>query len=49
MSRESDVDALIEPPDSNRREKLAEAATLREVGASSPGGAPERIEMTGSF
>src|SRR5690242_13536884 len=49
VSRDREVDAVMVAPLANRREKLAALDTLRVVGASSPGGAPERIEMTGNF
>ena len=49
VSRDTEVDAVTDAPVANSREKLAGLETPRAVGASSPGGAPERIETTGSF
>ena len=48
-SRETDVDAVSEAPLLNSREKLAALEMPLPVGASSPGGAPDRTEIAGSL
>ena len=49
MSRDTDVDAVSEAPPLNSCEKLAALEMPLLVGASSPAGAPDRTETTGSF